>query len=183
MARGPLRISVSGAARTGKTTLATLLSKRLGIPLIPEVARELFESGHQLGQRATVGTQELIAIYQCQRQANVSSFVSDRSLVDVVGYCSALADHATGNEKLGYLSVMKSSSRLLLNDPPSHVIIPEERFLSPVSDDEDRFQRKVHAKIVEVVGQAGWLTLTVTGPLENRCEEAVHWIRTATYPL
>ena len=59
-----IRIAIVGSFSTGKTTLAEDLARRLELPLLPEVAREVVALGFKLDKDATPETETLIFLRQ-----------------------------------------------------------------------------------------------------------------------
>ncbi|MEX2393938.1 MAG: AAA family ATPase, partial [Actinomycetota bacterium] len=53
------RIAIVGSFSTGKTTLAETAAPKLGLPLLPEVARGVVDLGFKLDKDATVETETL----------------------------------------------------------------------------------------------------------------------------
>src|SRR5438067_10133528 len=74
------RIAIIGSFSTGKTTLAEAAAPKLGLPLLPEVAREVVDLGFKLDKDATVETETLIFLRQFYNEMSHPSFVVDRSL-------------------------------------------------------------------------------------------------------
>lgn len=89
-----MRIAVAGSHGTGKTTLARMLADALGLPLITERAREaarqmkLEDLGVLLRDRSMAQSfQALVWELQTRAEEEMASFVSDRSVYDVLAYC------------------------------------------------------------------------------------------------
>jgi len=91
------RIAICGSHGTGKTTLAKELSKRLGLPMIEEVARTViksagYQSTREYIEQADKSEKERIQmdIFELQRKRETDfaerGFVSDRSVFDAVAY-------------------------------------------------------------------------------------------------
>jgi len=87
------RIAIVGSFSTGKTTLAEAVAEPLGLPLLPEVAREVAALGFKLDKDATPETETLIFLRQWRNELTHPGFVSDRSLVDVMAYAGWVLDH------------------------------------------------------------------------------------------
>lgn len=87
------RIAIVGSFSTGKTTLAEAVAEPLGLPLLPEVAREVVALGFKLDKDATPETETLIFLRQWRNELTHPDFVSDRSLVDVMAYAGWVLDN------------------------------------------------------------------------------------------
>lgn len=80
-----IKLTITGASGVGKSTLAQLLAKELGIPLIPELARELcLQLGYeQIGNIPDQeGFKRLVLDKQIETEAAHASFIADRSVID-----------------------------------------------------------------------------------------------------
>jgi predicted ATPase len=79
------RIAITGASGVGKTSLANVLAEKLGVPLIPEVARSLC---HQMGYQNPTeipdqqSFRSQVLAEQIKEESGRSTFVSDRSMID-----------------------------------------------------------------------------------------------------
>lgn len=87
------RIVLVGSLSTGKTTLAELLARKLDLPLLPEVAREIAALGFKLDRDATAETETLIFLKQYNNELSFQEFVSDRSLIDALAYGGWMLDN------------------------------------------------------------------------------------------
>jgi adenylate kinase family enzyme len=87
-----MRIGISGAAGTGKTTLAQNLAAKLGLPLIPDFVEEVLrEHGKDSWRgindtriRHTIRMTALERKIAAEREAE--AFVSDKTVVDYLAY-------------------------------------------------------------------------------------------------
>jgi predicted ATPase len=87
----PLRVALSGASSTGKSTLARELSSRLGLPLIPEQARRVLADTNMTLQAVRrdrdtlLRFQQSVLEYQIRREtAFPQGFVADRAVYDIL---------------------------------------------------------------------------------------------------
>ena len=87
------RVAIVGSFSTGKTTLAEVAAAKLGLPLLPEVAREVVALGFKLDKDATVETEALIFMRQYYNEMVHTEFVGDRSLIDVMAYAGWVLDN------------------------------------------------------------------------------------------
>lgn len=79
------RITVTGASGTGKTTVASLLAVSLGLPLIPEIARQLcLELGYKrIGEIPDQeGFKKQVLQKQIEEESKQQYFVADRGALD-----------------------------------------------------------------------------------------------------
>lgn len=85
-----MRIAIVGSHSTGKTTLLRLLSERLEISTLSEVAREMIAESDKLPHHMTAAErgdfQMGILREQIRRELASESFLSDRSVFDAVAY-------------------------------------------------------------------------------------------------
>jgi hypothetical protein len=92
----PLRISISGAAGTGKKMLAETLSGHLGIPAIESIPRTVKEMGGSLNKTSDMLDEFMMFIAQMYEQSEYPEFISAGSLVDVVAHMTYVADKSGG---------------------------------------------------------------------------------------
>lgn len=80
-----MRITITGASGTGKSTLAELLSDRLQLPLIPELARVICqEKGFsRIGEIPDQEQFKLeVLLRQIEAERKLEAFIADRSVLD-----------------------------------------------------------------------------------------------------
>ncbi|MDA0240922.1 MAG: AAA family ATPase [Proteobacteria bacterium] len=93
-----MKIAISGAVSTGKTTLGTALAAALDLPFIEENLREMFGPG-QAGQRTkadvATGLLQALETKRALESAQPGGFVIDRSPADILNFWFAtqLAQH------------------------------------------------------------------------------------------
>ena len=86
-----MRITISGSAGTGKTTLGKELSLKLNVPLIEEGVREYLEEKNitnfrSMSPRDTMDMQWEILNRKIEKENKLNNFVADRCVADNVAY-------------------------------------------------------------------------------------------------
>jgi nicotinamide riboside kinase len=169
--RSPLLICVTGAECTGKTTLATTLAEALGMPLVPEVAR------NYLAGRSGYDRQDVLAIAREQQAAEQEAL--QESAV-VVADTDLTVIQVWWEEKYGELDpwliealARRTDRRYLLTVPD----LPWERDpLRESPHDRDR----LHQRYLQVLGSSPFPYVEVTGLGEERSipalEQAEAWL-------
>src|SRR5918912_28923 len=94
------RVAIVGSFSTGKTTLAEAVTERLGLPLLPEVAREGAALGFRLDKDASPETEALIFLKQYNNELATPQFVGDRSLIDVMAYAGWVLDNQAPRKEI-----------------------------------------------------------------------------------
>src|SRR5437764_14874859 len=87
------RVAIVGSFSTGQTTLAEAVAEPLGLPLLPEAAREVAALGFKLDKDATPEVETLIFLKQLYNELTHPDFVGDRSLIDVMAYAGWVLDN------------------------------------------------------------------------------------------
>lgn len=86
-----LRIAISGSAGTGKTTLARLLARRLGLSLIPEALRAYLEAGGiRLEHLPPAGAAAILASFRQDLEARADWVVAQLSGVGTLPRAGAV---------------------------------------------------------------------------------------------
>lgn len=96
-----IRIKLTGAGGTGKTTTAKLIAERLNLPFIPSVARAVFEAWGWTEERQRTATpeerwnlQKAIFDAKLEQESKIKEGVSDRSVLDHLVYTAyRCSDH------------------------------------------------------------------------------------------
>jgi AAA domain len=112
-----MRIGISGAGATGKSTVMQMVAAELGIPMLPSVVRGVF-ARHGLNEKDQLNMLPSEA-WELQREifeARIAAehatpnFISDRTLVDHMAYCLFRASGAIPDEASdSYMAIMHES--------------------------------------------------------------------------
>lgn len=167
------RIAIVGSFSTGKTTLAEILARRLGLPLLPEVARAIVELGFQLDKDATVEAETLIFLKQYNNELSTESFVADRSLLDVMAYAGWVLDNQQWRKEMELWEECKRLADRRLRTAYSHVYYLPIEFpivLDGLRPDDPAFQKEIDARIVALLDHHGVTYRTITGSVEERLD-------------
>lgn len=178
----PLRIAVSGAQGTGKTTLARALAERLRLPLLSEVARTVArEMGiardEPIKPELAMRFQLAIAWRQLNKERRLwrSGFVADRSIVDQVSYL-LLKAAAYYNETGEISTVYDILRRTILRAERYSLVVIVPTGDGPIYDDGFRsvdwhYQQIIHELISAHV--KAWCPRYHVVPAEATVEERV----------
>lgn len=83
----PLQIIISGAAGTGKKKLAKSLGKRLDLPVISGITRNVQSMGFKINKNARWSEEFTIFLGHIWEQMEYDEYVSAGSVIDVVAHC------------------------------------------------------------------------------------------------
>lgn len=166
-----LRIAIVGSFSTGKTTLAEALARKLGLPLLPEVAREIVDLGFKLDKDATPETETLIFLKQYNNELSEPAFVGDRSLIDSMAYAGwVLANQAPQKEMALWVECERLAERRLRTNY-SHVFYLPIEFpivLDGLRPDDPSFQKEIDERILDILSTHSVRYETLTGSIEER---------------
>jgi AAA domain len=165
------RIAIVGSFSTGKTTLAELLSQRLHLPLLPEVAREVAAMGFRLDKDASPETEALIFMKQYNNELATEQFVGDRSLIDVMAYAGWVLDNQQRRkEMLLWDECVRLAERSLRSGYSDIYYLPIEFpiVLDGLRPDDPVFQKDIDERILGLLKAHDLSYLTVTGTVEER---------------
>lgn len=174
------RIAIVGSLSTGKTTLAEAVAPKLGLPLLPEVAREIVPLGFRLDKDATVEAETLIFLRQFYNEMTHPEFVGDRSLIDAMAYASWVLDNQPRRKEFALWDACLDIARHHLRSNYTHVfylpvefpIVPDG--LRPLDPD---FQADIDRRIVSLLHDHDVRFDTLTGPVESRLDSLLDAVR------
>ena len=120
-----MKICISGAHGTGKTTLVDLISKRLDIPKIPEIIRGVYQKldlpkTNLLSLKDRLRSQEIILNIQYIIENQVGSYISDRSVIDTICYIESYGGIVSKQSHQDALRHMKNFDMIFI---PSIVVV------------------------------------------------------------
>jgi nicotinamide riboside kinase len=165
------RVAIVGSFSTGKTTLAEALARRLSLPLLPEVAREVAAEGFRLDKDATPETEALIFLRQYNNELAVAEFVGDRSLIDVMAYAGWVLDNQARRKEMALWDECVRLAERSLRSSYSHVYYLPIEFpivLDGLRPDDPGFQKEIDERIVRLLQGHGISYVTLTGSVEDR---------------
>jgi nicotinamide riboside kinase len=168
------RIVIVGSFSTGKTTLAEILARRLELPLLPEVAREVASMGFRLDKDATPETEALIFLKQLNNEAAIPEFVGDRSLIDVMAYAGWVLDNQPYRKEMLLWEECERLAERRLRTNYSHVFyLPIEFPIVPddLRPDDPAFQKEIDRRVVGLLDAHGVAHRTLTGSVEERLDQ------------
>lgn len=147
-----LRIAVTGAQSTGITTVARNLSISLGIPLLSEVARAVFEHGFKPGVGGSMASQSTIWFTQYFMERQARSFVTDRFLLCGTAHAEVLAELSGEEADLTCATTMANATAMAMSDYTAVFYTPIEFALvsDGVRDEDTEFQSRLDAKVLEL---------------------------------
>ncbi len=165
------RIVIVGSFSTGKTTLAEILARRLDLPLLPEVAREIAAEGFKLDKDATPETEALIFLRQYNNEASYKEFIGDRSLIDVMSYAGWVLDNQPYRKEMMLWYECEKLAERRLRTNYSHVYYLPIEFpivLDGLRPDDPPFQKEIDERVVDLLQAHGLGYVTLTGSVEDR---------------
>jgi nicotinamide riboside kinase len=174
------RIAIVGSFSTGKTTLAEASAPKLGVSLLPEVARELADQGFKLDKDATVETETLIFLRQYYNEMTHSQFVGDRSLIDVLAYAEWVLEHQERRKEFALWDSCLDIARHQLRSNYSHVFyLPIEFGIVPdgLRPMDPEFQEDIDRRIVGLLRRYDVHYETLTGNVEERLDALLDGVR------
>lgn len=167
------RIAIVGSFSTGKTTLAEAVAPKLGVPLLPEVAREIAALGFKLDKDATVETETLIFLRQYHNEMTHPSFVGDRSLIDVLAYAGWVLENQERRKEFAlWDSCLEIAEHQLRSNYTDVFYLPIEFgiVLDGLRPDDPEFQRDIDHRIRGLLDSHDIRYETLTGTVEERTD-------------
>ena len=168
------KIAIVGSFSTGKTTTAEILARRLDLPLLPEVAREVVELGFKLDKDASPETETLIFLRQYNNEISTEEFVGDRSMIDVMAYAGWVLDHRERTKEFHLWDECVRLAERTLRTAYSHVFYLPIEFpivLDGLRPDDPEFQKDIDDRILRLLRTHDIEYETVTGSVEERIEK------------
>jgi deoxyadenosine/deoxycytidine kinase len=165
------RIAIVGSFSTGKTTLAEEAAPKLGLPLLPEVAREIVELGFKLDKDATVETETLIFLRQWHNETTHAEFVGDRSLIDVMAYASWVLEHQDRRKEFALWDTCLDIAKHHLRSQYTDVFYLPVEFgivLDGLRPDDPEFQADIDRRMLHILETNDIQYKTLTGSVEDR---------------
>lgn len=165
------RIAIVGSFSTGKTTLAEAAAEPLGLPLLPEVAREVAAEGFKLDKDATPEVETLIFLRQYRNEMRHPSFIADRSLLDVMAYAGWVLEHQERRREFALWDTCVDIAEHRLRTQYTHVAyLPIEFAIVPdgLRPMDEAFQQDIDRRILELLERYGLHFETLTGSVDER---------------
>jgi nicotinamide riboside kinase len=171
MVRGARRVVIVGSFSTGKTTLAEKMARKLGLPLLPEAAREVSELGFKLDKDATPETETLIFLKQYNNEISTPEFVADRSLIDTMAYAGWVLDNQPRRKEIALWEECVELAERSLRTNYSHVFYLPIEFPIVVDDlrpDDPAFQKEIDERVIRLLDSHSIKYHALTGSVEAR---------------
>lgn len=164
-------MAIVGSFSTGKTTLAETVAPKVGLPLLPEVAREVVELGFKLDKDATVETETLIFLRQFYNEMTHPEFVGDRSLIDVMAYASWVLENQDRRKEFALWDTCLDIAKFHLRSQYTHVFYLPIEFgivLDGLRPDDPEFQQDIDRRMLHLLDVNDVKYETLTGSVEER---------------
>jgi nicotinamide riboside kinase len=168
------RIAIVGSFSTGKTTTAEILARRLDLPLLPEVAREVVELGFKLDKDASPETETLIFMRQYNNEISTEEFVGDRSMIDVMAYAGWVLDNRERTKEFYLWDECVRLAERTLRTAYSHVFYLPIEFpivLDGLRPDDPEFQKDIDERLISLLKSHDIDYETITGGIDERIEK------------
>lgn len=169
-----LRICVTGAECTGKTTLARALAETLGVPLVPELVRDYFTDKARTGD-ATVFASDIIHAVELQRDAEQSAPADAPVVVlDTDLFTIAVWQRLYLGDRFKELEEMVERERLRTDRTDFYVLAsPDIPFEHDGVRGAQAARDQMHPVFKAELERTGRRYVTVTGSVEQRLEQVL----------
>lgn len=167
------RIAIVGSFSTGKTTLAEAVAPKLGLPLLPEVAREIAAQGFKLDKDATVETETLIFLRQFHNEMTHPEFIGDRSLIDVLAYAGWVLENQEPRKEFAlWDSCVEIAEHQLRSQYTKVFYLPIEFGIveDGLRPNDPEFQEDIDRRILGLLDSHDIRHQTLTGTVEERID-------------
>lgn len=175
------RIILTGASGVGKTTLAEPLSKQLGLPVIPELGRDIcrqmgYERIGEIPDQEAFKNSVLDA--QIQAEDKLQSFISDRSAID----CWVLWQRWNICQAMSYDTEAYCDKARKQSEKYTHIIYVPPMF--PPQDDGFRWTDADYQKQIDRItrmtlhewGLTDKTLVLKAKPVDDRLKEILNWL-------
>lgn len=174
------RIAIVGSFSTGKTTLAEAVAEPLGLPLLPEAAREVAALGFKLDKDATPEAETLIFLKHYYNEMIHPDFVADRSLIDVLAYAGWVLDKQPRRKEIALFEECRKLAQYHLRSHYTHVFyLPIEFPIVPddLRPNDPEFQREIDGRILELLAVYDVAYATLRGDVPSRVAALLEQVR------
>jgi nicotinamide riboside kinase len=89
-----MRLAITGAHGTGKTTLGRHLAERFDLVELPTPGRTMASRGLPVNERATVTSQTVAWLIQLRLEATTKAWIANRTLLDIWAYAALSAERS-----------------------------------------------------------------------------------------
>lgn len=166
------RIAVIGAQCTGKTTLAKLISEKLNLPILSEVARKFKKEQLSALNPEYPKIQEELLNLQMEQESLHKDFVSDRSTLDNLSYyLYGCADKVSSEDRSKYiLRALSNADRytyIFYLRPEFAIVEDNFRDCNPI------YQMKIDTIINTILQLYNIHHYKITGSIEHRINKAL----------
>lgn len=178
-----MRIGMFGAHGTGKTSLARQYALETGVALVTGASRWVSSLGFPINEQATPESQAATSMARLLYQLNAgASFVSDRTLLDSVGYNKLMFPHWS-DENLAqarfWYNTMDGISRYYMREYDLLVFVPISFELQAdgVRSTAVKFQQDAEAVMLQLADDYG---LVYAECPNGSVAERTEWLREVT---
>jgi deoxyadenosine/deoxycytidine kinase len=176
------KIAFCGAHGTGKTTLVKILAPELGVYLLERVTRTAWENFgvedfEKMPRDARTPFQNYLLLNQITREdtEGQNGFITDRSVIDVLGYTLLSSDMQSSA-----LEVFKNLVRERVKNYTHLIYTPvefeaaSERLRANI-ETRDKFDEIIKKYLLEWLGEGKYLK--ITGSVEQRLEQIRNFLK------
>ncbi|UVO30155.1 ATP-binding protein [Bradyrhizobium arachidis] len=172
---GVIRLGVMGAPGTGKSSLSARLAELLGVPLIPEIARDFHSRGRVLGPNSSIETQLLMMLAQAAMESRLVHFVADRTIYDPIIHVDAVAAYNCASRPDLALNCMANYLGSRHGPTYSHVFVlthSEVRKQDGVRETDPRYASLVHDRTLFWLNALNIHHVILEGDMESHWTQA-----------
>lgn len=175
-----MKVSITGSHSTGKTTLARAVAKILrkrgasSVGLINEVARRVIALGFPLNQDATIHSYLNYIWFQLkeERERVEKYVISDRSLVDLLGYIRTNNDTSIPKYFVSMLEELLWRESAYF-DLYCYLPIEFPVQIDHVRPSDVEYHKAVDTSILQILQDYRLPYEHITGSMEDRCKQVL----------